>query len=111
MPLKDWRNLKGYSSEILTRDSKSKAITRISETGKYSSEIHSVNEINLELNMTTANSNQKNLHTINKLMMDITAVRQTSSCGDGRPKSSLQSPGGPLLETTSNVVSGETKDA
>ena len=55
--------------------------------------------------------NGKNLYMINKLMMDTTAVRQTSSCEDIRPKSSLESPGGPLLETTSNVVTGKTKDA
>ena len=60
--------------------------------------------------MASAKSKKKKLYMINKLMMETTAVRQTSSCEDSRPKSSLESPGGPLLETTSNVVTGETKD-
>ena len=47
---------------------------------------------------------------INRLMMDTTAFRQTCSCANSRPKSSLASPEGPLLDTTSNVVTGETKD-
>ena len=38
------------------------------------------------------------------------AIKQTSSCADSSSKSSLESPGGPLLDTTSNVVTRETGD-
>ena len=98
------------SSEILTRDNKTEAINKISDTSTYSSETQSARESNLEVDRISANSKQKNMHMINKQMMASTAVKQTSGCADSSPKSSLESPGGTHLDTTSNVVTGETGD-
>ena len=79
------------SSEILTRDNKTEAINKISDTGKYSSETQSAREANLEVDIVSVNSKQKNMHMINKQMIASMAVKQTFSCADGSPKSSLES--------------------
>ena len=67
------------SSEILTRDIKTEAIYRINETGTYSSETQPAREANLEVDMLSENSMQKNLHMINKLMIASTADKEISS--------------------------------
>ena len=60
--------------------------------------------------MPSANNKQTNLHMISKQMIAGTAVKQTSSCADSSPKSSLEWSGGTLLDTTSNVVPWEKGD-
>ena len=60
--------------------------------------------------MPSANKKQTNLQMSSKQMIASMAVKQTSSCADSSPKSSLESPGGTLLDTTPNVVPKETGD-
>ena len=62
------------SSEILTRDNKTEAINKISDVGKCSSETQSAREANLEVEIVSANSKQKNLHMINMQMIASMAV-------------------------------------
>ena len=73
------------SIEILTRDNKTEAINK--NTGTYSSETQPDRQENLEVDMVSANSNQKNLHMINKLMIPSMAIKrspQMRSCNTGR---------------------------